>query len=459
MRVIIVGCGKVGYAIAKDLSEENDTDVTVVDEDEQVLEKILDSLDVIGIKGSGLNSNILMSAGAKDADLIICVTHSDEMNILCAVSAKRLGVKNTVARVRNPEYGTELNNFWQSLGLDMIVNPERETAREISRLFRFPAVDGIDTFMNGRVELVSFSVDEAPDFFDGKSVAQIFRKKSLNILLTMVERGGETIIPNGDFVFEKQDIISVLGRPAFLMDFLTLTGSKKTEKIKNAAIIGGGKISYYLLELLSRHTSGMNLKVIETDKARCELLSESFPKCTVINGDGTDGEILDSEIAGYADATACLTDRDEQNTIIALYSMHLKTRKTIVKINHIDKDLVKRLGLGSIVSTENITSEQIIRHVRRLSGVKGGDISAVYKMFKNGGNEAEAIEFEVHEGYKCLNTPIRDLKIEKEVLIGCIARSSNIIIPDGDSMIKAGDRVVIIAKNGNIVSLDDILKS
>ena len=458
MKIIIVGCGKVGYAVAKDLSTENDTDITVIDGNEQALERVLNSLDVIGVKGNGLNSNILIEAGAKDADLIISVTDNDEANILCAVSAKRLGVKNTIARVCNPEYAVELNKFWKNLGLDMIINPEQETAREISRLFRFPAVDDIDTFMGGRVELVYFKVDEAPEFFIGKSVSQIFFKKNLNIILAMVERAGEAIIPNGDLIFESQDVISILGRPSFIMDFFTLIGSKKTDKIKNAVIIGGGKIAYYLIELLCRHSRGTNLKVIDTDKERCQILSENFPKCEIINGDGSDEDILESEVADYADAVACLTNRDEENTIIALYSMNLNIRKVIVKINRINKNIVKRLGLGSIISTENVTSEQIIRYVRQISSVMGNDIAAVYKMFGDDRDtKVEAVEFEVRLKYKCLDTALRDLKLKKDILIACIARNSNIIIPNGDSIMQEGDRVIVIAKKGHLANLDDIL--
>jgi trk system potassium uptake protein TrkA len=377
---------------------------------------------------------------------------------LCCISAKRLGTKHTAARVRNPEYAIDLEKIWKDLGVDMLVNPEQETAREISRLLRFPVADDIDTFVGGRVELVSFNAFEAPDFFIGKSVSEVFRKKKPNILLAMIERKDEAIVPHGDVVFERQDIIKVMGRPAYIMDFFETIG-KNTDKIKNAAIIGGGRITYYLIELLQMHSRGTNIKVVEIDKKRCGELSESFPRCDIINGDGTEDGVLSSEVADYAEAVICLTDRDEENTIIALYSLQLKKRKIIVKINHISKKIVKNLRLGSIVSPENITSEKIVQYVRRISVENKRDIAGVYKMFDNGENTVEAVEFDIDQHFSRLDRPIKDMKLKKGILIGCIVRGSNIIIPSGDSFFQAGDRVIAIAKNEKIAGPGDILSN
>ena len=456
MKVIIVGCGKTGYAIAKDLSAESGVDLVIIDESQETLDKAVEAVDAMPVRGNGLNFDVLSKSEAKDADLFICVTDKDEANILCCISAKRLGAKHTVARVRNPEYAMDLEKIWKDLGIDMLVNPEQETAREISRLLRFPVADDIDTFVGGRVELVSFNAFDAPDFFIGKSVSEVFKKKKPNILLAMIERKDEVIIPHGDVVFERQDIIRVMGRPAHIMDFFETIG-KNTDKIKSAAIIGGGRIAYYLIELLQRHSRGTNIKVIDIDKKRCGELSESFPRCDIINGDGTEDYILSSEVADYAEAVICLTDRDEENTIIALYSLQLKKRKIIVKINHISKKIVKNLRLGSIVSPENITSEKIVQYVRRISAGNKSDITEVYKMFDNGVNTVEAVEFNVDSHFGRFDRPIKDMKLKKDILIGCIVRGSNIIMPSGNSFFQPGDKVTVIAKNGKITGLGDIL--
>jgi len=457
MKIIIVGCGKIGYTIAKDLAAEEDIDIIIIDDDPDALEKTVESIDAMLIQGNGLNLDILIEADVKNADLLISVTDKDEVNILCCISAKRLGTKHTIAKLRNPEYAINGENFWKSMGVDMLVNPDQETAREISRLLRFPVVDDIDTFVGGRVELVSFKVSDALSFFEGKSISEIFYRKKLSILLAMIERDNTILIPHGEAVFEKQDIIRVIGRPSDIMDFFETIG-KNTDKIKNAAIIGGGKITYYLVELLHRHSSTTHIKIIDIDKKRCQELSENFPRCDIINADGTEEDLLAAEIDKYAEAVVCLTDRDEENTVIALYSLQQKKRKIIVKINHISKNLVKNLRLGSIVSPENITSERIMQYVRRLSiDERKSSITAIHKMFDNGGNTVEALEFNINSKYRCLDTPLKELKLKKGILIGCIVRNSNIIIPMGDSFIQTGDKVIIIAKNDRILELDDIL--
>lgn len=456
VKVIIVGCGKVGYTIAKNLSAENGVDVTVIDSKAESFDKASDSLDAMLVRGNGLNAGILADAGAKDADLLISVTDADETNILCCISAKSLGTKHTIARVRNPEYALEHNKFWENLGLDMMINPERETAWEISRLLRFPSAHGIDTFVGGRVELVSFRVSEAPEFFIGKSVAQVFNRKTVNILLAAVERDGGVIIPNGALVFEKSDIIRVLGRPSDIMSFIAMTG-KNTGKIKSATIIGGSMITYYLVNLLQRHASGTAIKIVEINREKCEDLSESFPRCLIINADGTDEEILTSEILDTSGAIVCLTDRDEENTVIALYSMQMGVRKIIVKINHINQNMVKNLGLGSIVSPRIIMANQIVRYVRALAGAEESSIRTVYKIFDGDGESVEAVEFAADDRSGCLDEPLKDLKLKSGILVGCIVRSSGIIIPSGETCIREGDNVIVIAKNGNLREIDDIL--
>jgi len=454
MRVIIVGCGKVGYTISKSLSFEKDVDVTIIDNARGAFNKAAESVDALLVEGNGLVAENLIEAGINNADLLISVMNADETNILCCVLAKHLGVKHTAARVRNPEYA--LNRFWKGLGLDMIINPEYATALEISRLMRFPTADDIDTFVGDKVELVAFKVSEAQDFFVGKSVKEIFRAKKTNILLAVIERGNTATIPHGDFVFEKNDIIRVIGRPSHIMDFFALI-KQNTGKIKSAVIIGGGRIAYYLAEIIQKHGGGPDIKIIEIDKERCETLSERFPRCLVINADGTDEDVIKAEVIGHSGAVICLTDRDEQNTIIALYSLQAGIRKAVLKINYINKNMVKDLGLGSVVSPQSITSEQIIRYVRNLSNTYGDNVKTVHRIFDNGDERVEAVEFIAGRHARCLNTPLKNLKLKKSILIGCIVRNSNIIIPSGDTSVQAGDSVIIIAGNGNALELDDIL--
>ncbi|MDR1688360.1 MAG: Trk system potassium transporter TrkA [Clostridiales bacterium] len=461
MRIIIVGCGKVGCNIAKSLSAEKDTDITIIDNDTEAIEKAQEDLDVMFIKGNGLSENILTSAGAKTADLIICVTAADEANIFCCILAKKLGTVYTVARVRDPEYALESNKLWRDLGIDMVINPEHQTAREISRLLRYPSADGIMTFVGGRVELISFKVTETENFFVGKSVAHIFHNKKTNILLAMVERGDTAFIPDGDFVFESGDTAMVLGRPSDISNFFTMAG-KKQEKINDIMIIGGSKIAIYLTELLYRHTSRAEIKIIEKDKDKCnelcEIILEKNPRCLIINGDGTDDDLLLSEDIEQAGAVICLTGRDEENIVTALYSLQMGIKKVVVKINHINQNMVKSINIGSVIIPQNIMANHIVRFVRGIkAGEARGGILTVHRIFDTDEFYVEAAEFFVPPAAKCIDKKLRDMRIKKGILIGCIVRNANIIIPNGDSQIQPSDTVIIISKVKNLYEIDDIL--
>lgn len=463
MKIIIVGCGKIGYTIAKVLSEKKDIDVTVVDNNPNIFDNAAEPLDVIFISGNGANEKILIEAGAKDADLIVSTTNSDELNVLCCIMAERLGTKHSVARVRNPEYMLEFNKLWKDLGIDMVINPERQTAREISRILRYPVADDIDTFIGGRVELVSFKVSETPEYFVGKSVSQIF-DRDMGILLTVVERDNKALIPNGDFVFNESDIVRILGRPSQIMKFLVHI-KRRPKKTQEVMIIGGGKITHYLVELLNRHTTKTQIKIIEKDRGKCEALSEALSssslerRCLFIHGDGTNEELLTAEEIDRMDAFVCLTDRDEENVFISLYALRRGVKKVITKVNHIHQNMAKNLGLGlgSIITPQNITAKSVVRYVDGLTGAIGSNIRTMHKIFSGNDGNVEAIEFQVNEKAKCLDIPIKDLRLKKGILIGCISRDSEIIIPSGETQMHIGDSVIIISKNNDIRNLDDIL--
>lgn len=463
MKIIVVGCGKIGYTIAKILSSKKDIHVTVVDNDPTVLDNAVEPIDVIFIAGNGANEKILIEAGAKDADLIVSTTNADELNILCCIMAERLGTKHSIARVRNPEYMLEFNRLWKDLGIDMVINPERQTAREISRILRYPAAEDVDTFVNGRVELVAFKVSETPKYFVGKSVSQIFNK-GMEVLLAVVERDNEAFIPDGDFIFQESDIIRIMGRPSQIMDFLDHI-SKRPKKTQEVMIIGGGIITHYLAELLSRHTAKTEIKIIEKDRGKCEALYEALSstslghRCLFIHGDGTNEELLIAEEIDRMDAFVCLTDRDEENIFISLYALHRGVKKVITKVSHIHQNMAKNLGLGlgNIITPQNITAKSVVRYVDGLSGAIGSNIKTMHKIFSDDEGSVEAIEFQVNKKAKCIDVPIKNLKLKKGILIGCISRDSEIIIPSGETQIHIGDSVIIITKNNDIRDLDDIL--
>jgi trk system potassium uptake protein TrkA len=297
----------------------------------------------------------------------------------------------------------------------------------------------------------------------GKRVSQVF-SKDMGILLAVVERGNKAIIPYGDFVFGESDTVKILGRPSNIMRFLTQI-KRRPKKAKEVMIIGGGKITHYLAELLNRHTEKTNIKIIEKDRAKCEALYEAFASasldrhCLFIHGDGANEELLIAEEIDQMDAFVCLTDRDEENVFISLYAQRRGVKKVITKVNYIHQNMVKSLGLGlsSIITPQNITANIVVRYVDGLNGVIGSNIRTMHQIYSGDDGAVDAVEFQLNKKTKCLGIPLKDLKLKSGILIGCISRDSDIIIPSGETKMNIGDSVIIITKNNDISDLDDIL--
>lgn len=361
MRFIIIGNGKVGFSLAEQLIKENH-DITMVDQDEANLARATETLDLMGIRGNGVSPETLSLAGAKDADMIIAVTNLDEVNMVCCRMAKNLGAGTTVARIRNPEYATAHHMLRRDMGIDIIINPEFATAVELSRLLRFPSATDIDTFCRGRVELMGFRLQEG-DFLVGSPLSALPAQiKKLSLLFCVAEREGKAMIPNGNFIPHAEDKLYLIGRPSGLDQFFRHLG-RYTPKVRSAFILGGGRISLYLAQILSKMR--LSITIIEKDPLRCRALSEALPKCTIICGDGTEQELLESEGAKGNDAFIALTNRDEDNLMVALYAMQEGVSKVIAKCTRQNyATIVRSLGLESIISPKSITTDQILQVVR-----------------------------------------------------------------------------------------------
>ena len=450
MDIIIVGSGKVGFSLAEQLVKE-EHDVTVVDTQESALRRAGDQLDIMTVRGNGVSAATLREAGAAGADLLVAATNSDEVNMVCCLTAKSLGTKYTIARIRNQEYTSSVAELRRDLKIDMVINPENSTAVEISRLLRFPSAANIETFCRGMVELMGFRLQEG-DFLVGAPLRDLpGQVKKLSLLFCAVERGGEVSIPNGAFVPQAGDKLYMIGRPDSLDQFFRLLG-RYTPKVKQVFLVGGGKVSMYLADILDR--MGIRLKILELDEERCRLISERFPRVTVIHGDGTDSELLDSENLTACDAFVALTDRDEDNLIIALYAMQQGLPKVITKCNRQSyAGIVRSLGLDSVISPKFVTASNIVHVVRGLQNSQGSVMNSLHRI---AGGEAEAMEFTVGPATKHLGVPLKDLKLRPGVLLAVIVRGREIIIPQGSSFLREGDQVIIIARESGILDLNAI---
>ena len=451
MQIIIVGCGKVGRTLAEQLQEE-DTDITLIDINPDRINEITDEVDAMGVVGNGASINTLMEAGIENADILIAVTVSDEMNLLCCLIAQKTGHCHTIARVRNPIYSKEIGFIKERLGVTMIINPELAAAQEISKLLRFPSAIKIDTFARGKVELLKFKV--MPEFeLDGKSIQQITEHFRCDILFCAIEGKDYTTIPGGTNVIRNGDVISILATPQNAAAFFKKIGLK-THQVKNTVIVGGGTISYYLAQALL--AMKIKVKVIEKDKNRCEFLSEELTNATIINGDGTDPDILKEEGIETVQSFIPLTGIDEENIMLTLYAKQVSKAKVVTKINRVNyKQVINNLDLGSLVYPKYITSEAIIAYVRAKKNSMGSNIETLYHMFDS---RVEAIEFIVEENSKVSGVPIKDLKLKKDVLISFINHNGHIIIPTGNDEIEDGDTVMIVTKNTGFTGIDDIVR-
>ncbi len=449
MKIIIVGDGKVGTTLTEYLALEG-YDVTVIDNNQKVVEHVMNSYDVMAVSGNGANYNTLLEAGAAKADLLIAATSSDEVNILSCLMAKKIGTKHTIARVRNPEYAQQLVFIREELGLSMVVNPELEAAREISRILRFPAAIKLDCFSKGRVELAEIRLPEN-GHLAGHRLSELYKVCKEKILICAVQREEQVIIPDGNFVLAAGDRIHITGSHAALASFFKAIGMFK-DKSKHVLIIGGGKIAYYL----ARHMAdtGVDVKIIEQNENRCLELSEALPRTTVICGDGTDRATLQEEGLDSSDACVVLTGIDEENIIVSLFARSLGVDKVITKIDRISfVDMVESVGIDSFVSPKEITANRIVRYVRSMQVSGESNIKTLYKIVNN---QAEALEFSIPAKTSYTDVPIKNLQTKRGILFASIIRHGRVIIPGGDDHLEAGDSVIIVTNNEFIRNFEDV---
>ena len=451
MKIIIIGNGKVGYTLAEQLCRANH-DLTIIDQSFSALQRADASLDVMCVTGNGASIRTLIEAGAKESDLLIAVTNYDEVNIVCCLLAKKLGAKHTIARIRDPEYSADAPLLKREIGLDMIINPEHAAAMEISRIFRYPSATGVDTFARGQVEMVGFTVEQ-DDALNGVSLVDFNRTFPTRTLMCAVQRNQEVIIPNGDFVPRIDDTVYMIGNPLELKRCFQLMGRPMT-RVKDVVILGGSRIATYLSWELAK--SDMRVSIIERDLEKCEHLSEILPGALIIHGDGTDHELLVSENIFSTDAFVSLTDRDEDNLLMALNAIHAGVPIVTAKMTHPNYiGLSKDVGLDSIISPKDLTANMISSYVRSLSNSEGSVVERLYKLL---GNRMEAVEFTATANTRFLNTTLADLELKKGLLIAAIVRGDEAIIPNGNDMILANDRVIVVARTLFLNDLNDILK-
>lgn len=449
MKIIIAGAGRVGEGIAQSLEREGH-DITLIDRDGATIERCANELDVICCLGSATNLDTLREAGTGQADIFMAVTESDEVNMICALAARRLGARYIVARIRDPEYLSQTEFLREAVGLSVIVNPEYECAKEISRILRFPSAVRVETFSKGSAEILDYRVPEGSPL-DGLDLLAVGKRFGAKVLVTVVERGDEALIPHGDFVLHSGDKLSLMGEGRELRRFFSAVGSKR-RRVKNVMVMGGSRTSVYLADLLEE--SGISVTVFDRSRERCEELCDLIPHARVICGDAARDEVLLEEGIRSADAFVALTGDDGDNIVTAMYAKRCGVPKTVVKVNMRHFSGMLDGENDSMITPKEIVSQQLTGFVRAISNSAAwGSIETIHKL---AGGRIEAMEFKVGDGANCLGVPLRELKPRRGVLISAITRGEKTLIPDGSSTIESGDHAVVIAPTGLLKDINDI---
>ena len=450
MKIVIAGAGVVGESLCSELSAEGN-DVILIEKEEKILNKLVETYDITGLVGNGASYETLLEAGTDTADIFIAATESDELNIISSIIAKKLGTKFTIARVRNPEYSSNMQFVREGLGISLMINPEQETAKSIANKLMFPVALSVENFFGQRAGFISIRVQK-DNFLNGMQLKELEFSSKDKVIICTVRRGEDVFIPSGDFTILEGDIVHIAGSKEAVHKFYDKI-EKSNLKIDSALLVGGGTISHYLIGKLLENR--IKVKVIENNKERAEKLSEAYPKAIVIRGDEADQEFLMQEGINNYDSTVILTDSDEENTVITMFVNSITNSKLITKMNRtLMLSILEKNTRTSTVVPKKVISDMIISVVRSKTNMRGSTMSFLYRLE----SQVEFITFEINKNSVAIDIPLKELKIKKGTLIASILRDGKMIFPGGNDAIKINDSVMVVTTASSIEDFDDILE-
>ena len=450
MKIVIAGAGDVGESLCSELSAEGN-DLILIEKVEKILNRLVETYDITGLVGNGASYETLLEAGTDTADIFIAATESDELNIISSIIAKKLGTKFTIARVRNPEYSSNMQFVREGLGISLMINPEQETAKSIANKLMFPVALSVENFFGQRAGFISIRVQK-DNFLNGMQLKELEFSSKDKVIICTVRRGEDVFIPSGDFTILEGDIVHIAGSKEAVHKFYDKI-EKSNLKIDSALLVGGGTISHYLIGKLLENK--IKVKVIENNKERAEKLSESYPKAIVIRGDEADQEFLMQEGINNYDSTVILTDSDEENTVITMFVNSITNSKLITKMNRtLMLSILEKNTRTSTVVPKKVISDMIISVVRSKTNMRGSTMSFLYRLE----SQVEFITFEINKNSRAIDISLKDLKIKKGTLIASILRDGKMIFPGGNDAIKINDSVMVVTTASSIEDFDDILE-
>ena len=451
MKIVIAGIGKFGDYLTRQLAKENN-EITVIDINFNGKEALINNEDINNIEGNALDVKILEEAGVQNSDLLIASMKEDSENVMCALLARKLGVKNTIARIRRPEYIDSLNMIKEPLGLSMIISPKQLTANQIAQTLSIPSAIETTSFFKGRIYVISLKLKEDSKYI-GQSIKEISQKLNGNIIVCAIEREDKIVIPNGETIIQAEDKIHITGTRKDINSFLRY-GNLIQDKTRQVMIVGGSDISKYLANQLA--DTDMKIKIIEPNKEVALELAETLDNVLVINADPSDEQTLFEEGIQETDAFVALTGIDEENIVYSMFASAQKVPKVITKINHINLSGITQMAkIDAVVSPHKIAANQVVQYVRAMEKGKSSSCESIYNF---GDNIFEMIEFKVKEDFKGINKKLEELKLQDDTLIGAIQRGKNIIYPQGKDEIRLNDTVLVICRNNKVKELNDMIK-
>ncbi|MBR5791184.1 MAG: Trk system potassium transporter TrkA [Phascolarctobacterium sp.] len=445
MRIVVAGAGKLGYSVAELLADD-EFDVVVIENDPKRKDVVQNSLDVLVIEGNACSPTTFRDPDIRNADVLIACTDSDEVNMITCMMAKNNGIKHTVARIRNVDYAINSPEMLNSeMKIDLILNPERITAAEIDHILMTPSALNVDDFAEGKVRMFEAKLKENSPY---ANIPLKNLKIPNDILVAMLFRKHKMIIPRGNDVLLPGDNVYFVGKQEAILEF-EQNFTNTYEKLEKALIIGAGRTGRFLAPMLEKQ--GLMVKVIEKNKERCQMLAAMLEKGLVLCGDGTDIDLLTEEGVSEADVVVCITEDDKLNLLLALLAKHLGAKKTIVRVTRNEYiELMEKVGVDVVLSSRLLSAGEVLRFVR-----KGGIVSVSLLE----GAQAEALEIIVAPGSEVEGKALRNIKLPQECLICAIVHENEAIIPNGDTVLNANDRIILFAKSELVKSTVPMFES
>ena len=454
MKIVIIGAGNVGKYITKSLANEGH-DIVVIDRDFDIINETVNAYNVKGICGNGVLSEIQKEADVEHADIVISVTSYDEMNLISSLVAKSLGAQTVVARLRKIEYSKQFEFMRDNFGVDLLINPEKETARGIAQLLRFPYALNVVPFAGGKLNGLTINIPEDCNLV-GLRIGDIEEIFDVNVVIYAVQKDEQLIIPDEDYIIEQNDNLSILAKPDVMRTFSRKIGFVKN-RIKNVMIMGGSRVAYYLAQALTENK--IAVKIVEHDKGICDEISSTLNNVSIVLAeDNDDYNVLQEEGLENIDAFVALGEDDQENIVLSLYAKSQGVKSIVTRVE--DEKLTaiaKSVDLAKCISTKTETAIEIVKFTRNIYSEKQ-DNNPLVSLTKILNEKGEVIEFEVDDNEKIINIPLKKMKLVKDALIACILRDQEIIIPHGTDTLMIGDKMIVVTKVSQLSSLENILR-